>query len=153
MRDDARELTRTWTTSSGCIPWVRWFLSVMCVTHIFMRHTSKCLLFLCWGYFLVNTFSHTLCLGILFPCKLGLNGKIKLCESFAIVDYTRTVRYDLHRRLIYLRLSAPYAEWISVIVQKTSSDGKIPTLKNGALNRGRASTLYAYVEPRNVTDF
>jgi hypothetical protein len=26
MRDDARELTRTWTTSSGGTPWARWFL-------------------------------------------------------------------------------------------------------------------------------
>jgi hypothetical protein len=51
--------------------------SVVCVTHIFMRHTSKGLLFLCWGCFLVNTFSHTLCLGLLSPCKLSLNGKNK----------------------------------------------------------------------------
>ena len=77
--------------------------------------------------------------------------------------YVETVRYDPRRRLIYLRRSAPYAERISEIVRLINdyytnyargiSDRKIPTLKNGALNRGRSSTLYEYVEPRNVTDF
>jgi hypothetical protein len=38
-------------------------------------------------------------------------------------------------------------------MQKSESNGKIPTLKNGAFNRGRSSTLYEHVEPRNVTSF
>jgi hypothetical protein len=38
-------------------------------------------------------------------------------------------------------------------MQKSESNGKIPTLKNGAFNRGRSSTLYEYAEPRNVTVF
>jgi hypothetical protein len=67
--------------------------------------------------------------------------------------YVETVRYDPRRKLIYLRRSAPYAERISEIMQKSESNGKIPTLKNGAFNRGRLSTLYEYVEPRSVTTF
>ena len=76
--------------------------------------------------------------------------------------HVETVRYDPHG-LIYLRRSAPYAERISEIVRlindyytncaRRISDHKIPTLKNGALNRGRSSTLYEYAEPRNVTEF
>jgi hypothetical protein len=38
-------------------------------------------------------------------------------------------------------------------MQKSESNSKIPTLKNGAFNHGRSSTLYEYVEPRNVTEF
>ena len=67
--------------------------------------------------------------------------------------YVETIRYDPRRRWIYLRRSAPYAERISEIMQKSESNGKIPTLKNGAFNRSRSSTLYEYVEPRNVTEF
>ena len=48
---------------------------------------------------------------------------------------------------------APYNERAFKKCARRISDRKIPTLKNGKFNRGHSSTLYEYVEPRNVTEF
>ena len=63
-----------------------------------------------------------------------------------------TNRINLNYRLNYLFDWKPRS-WKDLRnhAEKSESNGKIPTLKNGAFNRGRSSTLYEYVEPRNVT--
>jgi len=73
-------------------------------------------------------------------------------ERFSFSCFRTKIRSTLRSSplLIYLR---PHAERISEIMQKSESNGKIPTLKNGTFNRGRSSTLYEYVKPRNVTEF
>jgi hypothetical protein len=69
MRDDARELTRTWTTSSSSTPWARWFLlRGMRDPHLHAAHLEE------------FTFS---LLGLLSPCKLSLNGKNKAVRILA----------------------------------------------------------------------
>jgi len=73
--------------------------------------------------------------------------------SILRINTSETILYDLHRRLIDFRRSAPYAEDFLRKVPRSISDRKIPTLKNGKFNRGHSSTLYEYVEPRNVTEF
>ena len=62
--------------------------SVVCVTHIFMRHTSKGLLFVCWGCFPVNTFSYTLCLGLL---SQAWTAKIKLCDTCKTCNFATSI--------------------------------------------------------------
>jgi hypothetical protein len=132
--------------------------SVVCVTHIFKRQTSKGLLFLCWGCFLVNTFPNTLCLGLLLPrAKIKLSEystcktrnfatsilRVRTSENVTICAVGWYICDDLHRTLKGFQISC----------RKSASNGKIPTLENGAFNCGRSSTLYEYAAPRNVTEF
>jgi hypothetical protein len=72
--------------------------------------------------------------------------QISICHDLRRIlksQFYENVRYNPRRTLKGFQISC----------RKSESNGKIPTLKNGAFNRGRSSTLYEYVEPRNVTEF
>jgi hypothetical protein len=160
MRDDARELTRTWTTSSGGTPWARWFLlRGVRDPHLHAAHLD--LLFLCWGCFLVNTFSNTHTLPrVTFS---SLNGKNQVVRILACK--TRNVATSILRVPTSENVTSCAVGWylcddshrtlkgFQISCRKSESNGKIPTLENGAFNRGCSSTLYEYAEPRNVTSF